>query len=80
LISRWIDIKKDSVLNITKFVSNFITWILAIIITYFFIQYAFFKLLGVQQKEKEKEKEKEKKNNTQESANIDVEVEGFQKW
>jgi large-conductance mechanosensitive channel len=37
---------KDNGLNITKFISCLITWILSVICTYLFIQYAFIKLLG----------------------------------
>ena len=41
---------KDNGLNITKFVGCFVTWILAIICTYLFIQYAFIYLLGARGK------------------------------
>ena len=37
---------KDNGFNIIKFVNAFITWLLALICTYLFIQYAFVKLLG----------------------------------
>ena len=37
-------------LNITKFFAAGITWIIALIITFIFVQYAFFKLLGVKDK------------------------------
>ena len=37
---------KDNGLNITKFISCLITWILAIICTFIFVQYAFVKLFG----------------------------------
>ena len=37
---------KDNGLNITKFISAAITWILAIICTFIFVQYAFVKLIG----------------------------------
>uniref|UniRef100_A0A6C0D0P1 Uncharacterized protein n=1 Tax=viral metagenome TaxID=1070528 RepID=A0A6C0D0P1_9ZZZZ len=37
---------KDNGLNITKFISAVITWILAIICTFIFVQYAFVKLIG----------------------------------
>jgi len=37
---------KDNGLNITKFVSAVITWVLAIICTFIFVQYAFVKLIG----------------------------------
>jgi large-conductance mechanosensitive channel len=42
--------KGKSTLNITNFISSLISWLLGIIITYFFIQYAFIKLLGVKEK------------------------------
>ena len=50
-------------LNVTKFLASIITWVLAILITYFFIKFAFSQMLGIsltKQQEKEKEKEKEK--------------------
>jgi large-conductance mechanosensitive channel len=37
---------KDNGLNITKFISSLITWILAIICTFIFVQYAFIKFFG----------------------------------
>ena len=37
---------KDNGLNITKFISCLITWILAIICTFIFVQYAFIKFFG----------------------------------
>ena len=37
---------KDNGLNITKFISSLITWILAIICTFIFVQYAFVKFFG----------------------------------
>jgi large-conductance mechanosensitive channel len=37
---------KDNGFNIVKFVNAFVTWILALICTYLFIQYAFVNLLG----------------------------------
>ena len=37
---------KDNGLNITKFISALITWILAIICTFIFVQYAFIKFFG----------------------------------
>ena len=37
---------KDNGLNITKFISCLITWILAIIYTFIFVQYAFIKFFG----------------------------------
>lgn len=42
---------KNNGLNITKFVSSLITWILAILCTFFFIQYAFVKFLGAKEKD-----------------------------
>jgi large-conductance mechanosensitive channel len=42
--------KGKSRLNITNFISYFISWILGMILTYFFIQYAFIKLLGAKEK------------------------------
>ena len=46
LVLRWIDPKKEVGINISKFVSSFITWILSMTITYLFIQYTFIKVLG----------------------------------
>jgi large-conductance mechanosensitive channel len=43
-------LKGKSGLNITKFLGSGITWVLALLITYLFVQYAFFKLLGVKDK------------------------------
>jgi large-conductance mechanosensitive channel len=37
---------KDNGLNITKFISSLITWILAIVCTFIFVQYAFVKFFG----------------------------------
>jgi hypothetical protein len=37
---------KDNALNITKFIGCLITWILASICTFIFVQYAFVKLIG----------------------------------
>ena len=37
---------KDNGLNITKFISCLITWILAIVCTFIFVQYAFIKFFG----------------------------------
>ena len=37
---------KDNGLNITKFIGCLITWILALICTFIFMQYAFVKFLG----------------------------------
>lgn len=37
---------KDNGLNVTKFIGCIITWILAIICTFIFVQYAFIKLFG----------------------------------
>ena len=42
--------KGKSGLNITKFLGSGITWVIALLITYLFVQYAFFKLLGVKDK------------------------------
>lgn len=39
--------KGKNILNITNFISQFISWILFVILTFLFIQYAFVKLLGV---------------------------------
>jgi large-conductance mechanosensitive channel len=65
--------RKDVLLNITKFLSSSITWVLTIIITFLFIQFAFFKFLGVTQKKDEKS-EVEKKNN---SASVNTDIEAF---
>ena len=45
-------IKGKSSLNISSFISNFITWILILIITFFFLTFTFNKLLNVPPKEK----------------------------
>jgi large-conductance mechanosensitive channel len=47
LVLRWIDPKKDVGINISKFVSCFITWILSMLIAYLFIKYTFIEILGV---------------------------------
>ena len=41
---------KDNSLNITKFTGCLITWILALICTFVFVQYAFIKLIGAKDK------------------------------
>jgi large-conductance mechanosensitive channel len=41
-----LDAKHKGTLNITKFISSLVTWVLGIIITYLFVQYAFVKFLG----------------------------------
>lgn len=41
---------KDNGLNITKFTGSLITWILALICTFIFVQYAFIKLIGAKGK------------------------------
>jgi len=46
--------KYKSALNVTNFLSNLITWVLAIVITYFFIQFAFIKLIGASGKKPDK--------------------------
>ena len=42
--------KYKSKLDVTKFISNLITWVLSIIITYVFIQYAFVMFIGASDK------------------------------
>ena len=37
---------KDNGLDFTKFIGYIFTWILALIFIYFFVQYAFIKLIG----------------------------------
>ena len=39
--------KGKNILNITNFISQFISWLLIVVLTFLFIQYAFVKLLGV---------------------------------
>jgi large-conductance mechanosensitive channel len=41
---------KDNSLNITKFIGCLITWVLALICTFIFVQYAFVKILGASSK------------------------------
>jgi len=45
-ITTFLDAKHKGILNITKFISSLATWILGIIITYLFVQYAFVRFLG----------------------------------
>lgn len=47
--------------NITTFFQNFISWVLGIVITYIFIQYAVKKLFGISKEDGESNKESDTK-------------------
>ena len=66
--------KSSHALNFTKFLASIITWVLAIVITYFFIKFAFAQVLGISltKKEEESTKKNENSNNTVQSASIDA--------
>ena len=65
--------KTAHMLNVTKFMGSAITWILGIIITYFFIKFAFAQLLGVSLLKK-KEMETGKAKESEKSMDKDVSV------
>ena len=50
-MTKILGVKYENKLDVTKFISNLITWFLAIILTYLFIQYAFVKLIGASDKQ-----------------------------
>ena len=78
VITDFLDAKHKGILNITKFISTFITWILAIIITYVFVQYAFIQLIGVSMAAKGHDVKEAKKNMDDVAANSgSTGIEGF---
>jgi large-conductance mechanosensitive channel len=50
IITKFMPEKNVHPLNFVKFFGSAVTWILAIVITFLFVQYAFIKLIGVQEK------------------------------
>jgi large-conductance mechanosensitive channel len=72
-ITNFLDAKHKGVLNVTKFISTFISWLLALIITYLFVQYAFIQFIGVSMAAKGHDVQKKQND----AANNSVGIEGF---